>query len=136
MITMSQIGLLSNLELWLGIIVACLPTMAPFARAHLQPSLSKLVRTLYGSSSPSTAERTPREQLRTFGSSGPALRGNTNYTELSERSTYADQDNEELVPVANKTPKVYTPDFESSNTQTAPSRDRIYVQKQFQTFDV
>ncbi|KUJ07706.1 uncharacterized protein LY89DRAFT_765652 [Mollisia scopiformis] len=89
MIATARIGLLSNLELWLGIIVTCLPTMAPFFRTNLLPGLSKLSRKLYGSSAPSSKEETPRVQLRTFGGSGPPVsKDNKNYTELLRVQQY------------------------------------------------
>ncbi|KAK8062547.1 hypothetical protein PG997_014644 [Apiospora hydei] len=44
MIAIARVGLLSNVELWLGIIVACLPTMAPFFREYIQPGLSTLLQ--------------------------------------------------------------------------------------------
>ncbi|KAH9987074.1 hypothetical protein F4779DRAFT_638860 [Xylariaceae sp. FL0662B] len=132
MLSIAKVGLLSDLELWLGIIVACLPTMAPFVRTHVQPGLSKLSRKFYGSSGPSTKEGTPRMQLRTFGGSGvPGSKGHNNYTELSETSTYAA---DELRLVANETSELHT-DCESNNMNTAPRSEGIYVQKQFQTFD-
>ncbi len=136
MLAIAKIGLLSNLELWLGIIVACLPTMAPFVRTYVQPGLSKLSRKIYGSSGLSTTERTPRVQLRTFGGPGaPGSTGHNNYTELSETSTYPVQDCDKLHLVANKIPKLRT-DCESSNANTAPGSDGIYVQRQFQTLHV
>jgi hypothetical protein len=136
LIASARIGLLSNVELWLGIIVACLPTMAPFFRIHLLPSLSKLSRKLYGSSGPSSKEETPRVQLRTFGGSGPpGSKVNKNYTELSGISISADEDYDKLHLVPSIGPKVYT-DCKSSNTEVARSSDGIHVQKKFQILDV
>lgn len=72
MIAIARVGVLSNLELWIGIIVACLPTMKPFVRVYLRPSLSKLSQKLYGSPTVSTKDENPQLQLRNFGGSGPS----------------------------------------------------------------
>lgn len=136
MIATARIGLLSNLELWLGIIVACLPTMAPVFRAYVQPGFSKLSHKLYGSSGQSTKEGTPRVQLKTFGGSGPTKsKSHSDYTELSERSTFTDQGSDQLHLVANGIFKLHT-ECEFVNTQPVPNNDGIHVQKQFQTLHV
>lgn len=72
MIAIARVGVLSNLELWIGIIVACLPTTKPFVRVYLRPSLSKLPQKLYGSPTVSTKDENPQLQLRNFGGSGPS----------------------------------------------------------------
>ncbi|KAH8161364.1 hypothetical protein CIB48_g6888 [Xylaria polymorpha] len=91
LLAVANIGLLSNLELWLGIIVACIPTSAPFIRTYVEPNLQTLSRKLYGSASSSSkaSKGPPLPALRTFGSSGvngPKL--GSNYTELSESVTW------------------------------------------------
>lgn len=138
LIATAKIGILSNLELWLGIIVACLPTMRPFIRAHVSPSLSKLSQKLYGSSNLSTKEGTVEVQLRTFGGSGPpSSKNRSNYTEISEVEVPSKQinaDKQHLVPPSEMS-KVQT-DREFSNTKRATGSGGIYVQKQFATYDV
>jgi hypothetical protein len=37
-----SIGLISFLELWLGIIVACIPTLAPLLKTYVKPMVSKI----------------------------------------------------------------------------------------------
>ncbi|GAW18080.1 hypothetical protein ANO14919_075510 [Xylariales sp. No.14919] len=109
LLAIARVGLLSNLELWLGIIVACLPTMAPFVREYIQPRLSTLSRRLYGSAGPSIREGPPIVQLGTFGrSSATGPKSHNNYSELSESfidpAGYCDE--ERLV--TNKTRKIHT----------------------------
>lgn len=105
----ANLGLLSAVELWLGIIVACMPTMAPFVRRYVQPGLSKLSQKLRGNSCQSTKQVNPRLQLRTFGGSGPPnSKKHNNYTELSDTSTFAAQSSDELRLVANDTHKLRT----------------------------
>ncbi|KAI0593476.1 hypothetical protein F4775DRAFT_577880 [Biscogniauxia sp. FL1348] len=136
MLAIAKVGLLTDFELWLGIIVACLPTLAPFVRAHVQPSLAKISLKIYGISGPSTKEETPRVQLRTFGGSGSSgSKSRNNYTELYETSACGTPYCDELRLVANDTHQLHT-DCESSNMDTAPSHGGIYVQKQFQMLDV
>jgi hypothetical protein len=45
----TDIALISLLELWLGIIVACIPTLAPLAKTYIKPAVSKLRSLSYGS---------------------------------------------------------------------------------------
>ncbi|KAI9667971.1 MAG: hypothetical protein M1821_000791 [Bathelium mastoideum] len=135
MLASAKIGLLSNLELWLGIIVSCLPTMAPFAREYVRPGLSKLSSKLYGSTTPSTEERTPRMQLKTFGGSGGRGSKGKNYTESSNPSLDGNHDSDEMHLMANRRANIQT-HCEFSETSPVPSRNGIYVQKQFQALDV
>ena len=62
-----NMALVALLEVWCGIIVACMPTLAPFYSKHLAPLISKLL-TL-------SAKHTSKVQMekahRTIGSSGP-----------------------------------------------------------------
>lgn len=39
---LATIGLISGLELWLGIIVACMPTIPPVIQAYVQPAFHRL----------------------------------------------------------------------------------------------
>ncbi|KAI5926905.1 hypothetical protein F4810DRAFT_651396 [Camillea tinctor] len=121
MLAIAKIGLLSDLELWLGIIVACLPTLAPFFRTYVQPGLLNLSRKLYGRLGLSTKEGTPRVQLKTVGGSGgSSCKCHNNYTEVSETSTCIAPYCDEIRLVANETPKLHT-DCEFNNMNTAPS---------------
>ena len=40
--TLATIGLISGLELWLGIAVACMPTIAPLMQAYVRPAFQRL----------------------------------------------------------------------------------------------
>lgn len=135
MLSMARIGLLSNMELWLGIIVACIPTMAPFARTYIQPSLSKVFSKIYGSSSGPSKEGTPRVQLKTFGGSGGSGNNRSNYTELDEPSANLARDHDEMQLIGNGTSQVRTEIRHGSSPLEAPTKDGIHVQKQFQTYD-
>lgn len=44
------ISLISNFELWLGIIAACIPTLAPLMKSYVRPALSKIKGLSSGSS--------------------------------------------------------------------------------------
>lgn len=139
MLSTAHIGLLSNVELWLGIIVACLPTMAPFLRTYVQPGLSKISQKLYGSFAPSTKEGTPRVQLKTIGGSrnpgSKSFKGFQDYSEPSAALTDGPKDSEELHLVAHNAYQLQT-DCEVGNANSAPGHNGIYVQRQFQTLDV
>lgn len=37
-----DIGLISLLELWLGVIAACIPTLGPLLKSYVKPALTKL----------------------------------------------------------------------------------------------
>ncbi|ORY67016.1 uncharacterized protein BCR38DRAFT_407036 [Pseudomassariella vexata] len=41
--TLANIGLISMLELWLGIICACIPTLTPLLKTYVNPALKKIV---------------------------------------------------------------------------------------------
>lgn len=38
------VGLISFMELWLGVIVACIPTLAPLAKRYIRPTVSKITQ--------------------------------------------------------------------------------------------
>ena len=58
---LGKIGLVTHLEIWLGIIVACLPTLAPLYSRYLSPVLSRASRK-------SSERRQLKEAKRTIGS--------------------------------------------------------------------
>lgn len=85
-----QVGLVSLLELWVGILAACLPTVAPLFLKYFGPIVSK-----FRSSSNKYKPRLPNEGVNTIGS-GPKnrFRGYLNtldtdtYVELGEGSHF------------------------------------------------
>jgi hypothetical protein len=40
--TFTDIGLISCLELWLGVIVNCMPTLGPLIKAYIKPAVDKI----------------------------------------------------------------------------------------------
>lgn len=135
MLAMAEIGLLSNLEIWLGIIVACMPTLAPVLRTYVQPSLIRLSQKLYGSSAPSKDEQTPRMPLRTYGgSAAPAFyaHGHQNQPGFTDKHSYSGNDSGELGLVWDSTSFVQT-NCASGGTNVPYHHGGIHVQKQFQT---
>lgn len=62
---LGNIGLVTHLEVWIGITVACLPTLAPFYAVYLAPMISKLSNT----SAKHTSKRKLKEAQHTIGSS-------------------------------------------------------------------
>ena len=74
------IGLVSFLELWLGIIVVCLPTLAPLFAKYIKPVLSKITKP-----SRRPGQRQLREAQNTIG--GSTKRGlRKNYGKLDKDS--------------------------------------------------
>ncbi|TGO89838.1 hypothetical protein BPOR_0091g00040 [Botrytis porri] len=120
MIAIAKIRVLSNLELWIGIVVACLPTMKPFV------DLSKLSHKLHGSSAVSTKDESPQLQLRTFGGFGPSRpKNHSNYTERSEAPSVQTITNElHLVPFEASD---FDANCELSNTRTVSDSQGIFV---------
>lgn len=140
MLAMAEIGLLSNLELWIGIIVACMPTLAPVLRTYVQPSLVRISRKLYGSwsTSPSQDDKTPRSPLRTIGGSGAPhsfVKNHKNYSQVSETFNYAGNESEELGLVRNQMSHLQT-NCASGDSNVPQHHGGIYVQKQFHMVDV
>ncbi|KAI0887875.1 uncharacterized protein GGS22DRAFT_185256 [Annulohypoxylon maeteangense] len=136
MLGFARVGLLSDVEIWLGIIVACIPTLAPFFKKFIQPPLSKLFKKLHGSSSPSTKEGIRRGRPRTWGdSSGPSPKNQSNNSEFSKISTHPTSHGDEMRSIiSNETPE-FRAHCKFHNTNTAPESGGIYVQKEFHIFN-
>lgn len=133
---MYRIGLLSNLELWFGIIAACMPTIAPFFRTYVQPGMSKIFTRIYGSSNgPSEGGSHPRVPLKTFGSSGTSgNRGNhSQYTELGDPAHDPAHDHDELRLVENGS--YLRTEVGHDMAERTHSKNGIHVHKQFQTYE-
>lgn len=64
---LGNIGLVAHLEVWLGMIIACLPTLPPLYSKYLSPVLSRIT----GLSGKSTEPRQLKEAQRSIGSSEP-----------------------------------------------------------------
>ncbi|KAI8632789.1 hypothetical protein F5Y19DRAFT_471960 [Xylariaceae sp. FL1651] len=65
--TLCQVGLISSLEVWLGIMAACIPTLGPLFNAYVKPILSKLGVVKTAPSSSDTGSKS--ERLETVGGS-------------------------------------------------------------------
>ena len=63
--SLGDIALLSLLEVWLGITIACLPTITPFLSKYVKPILSKIS----GGTGKQSVQRQLREATHTIGSS-------------------------------------------------------------------
>ncbi|KAM7206084.1 Cytochrome P450 [Naviculisporaceae sp. PSN 640] len=111
MIALADVGVLSGMEVWLGFIVACVPTAAPFFKTYVSPALSKASESLfgsYGSSKPSSQSH----HVNTIGGSGPAGGSGRNksgkgrwlgssYTEISlDYTTYGERPSQDIPLVA------------------------------------
>lgn len=79
-----KISLVSLLELWLGIIVACLPTLAPLLGKYIKPILSKLT----GSSDRPAHGRLREAQNTIGGGTGGVNSGFRKKSRRSDRDSY------------------------------------------------
>lgn len=79
--TLCKVGEIAELELYLGIIAVCIPTLGPLFNAHMKPLLSKI-----GLSTTGAPKSGPNNMyLRTWGSSGTKNKRSQNkYSELNE----------------------------------------------------
>ncbi|KAI1362620.1 hypothetical protein F5Y08DRAFT_269084 [Xylaria arbuscula] len=90
--SLCKVGEIAELELYLGIIAVCIPTLGPLFNAQVKPLLSKM-----GLSTAGTKKSTPNNMyLRTWGSSGTKNKKSQNkYSELDEsRDNIADKDDD------------------------------------------
>lgn len=81
--SLQTIGLISGLELWLGIIVACMPTIAPVLQTYVRPTFQRLTSYYHSRRSWSKEERgsshkpvsSEEIQLKDSSGSGGSFRG-------------------------------------------------------------
>ncbi|KAL0941908.1 uncharacterized protein CTRU02_204671 [Colletotrichum truncatum] len=122
-----DIGLISLLELWIGIVIACLPTLGPLLKTYVKPAVSKIGSKL---SNPSTDRG--QIHLRNMSSSNPSGRHPRRaYDKLGEPISYVDlergkEDDSEQVVI---TRCQYSP----GNEAPRGSRPVIYVQQDITT---
>ncbi len=76
------LALTTTLEMWLCIIIACIPTLGPIGKVYIGPAFSKMASRFSGGSTPKTKGRS----IITFGRLGG--RGRKNYTTM----TYGSQE--------------------------------------------
>lgn len=73
MLALADTGLMSCFEVWLGLIAACMPTMAPFFVQYVKPAYSKLASMVSGNASSGRSAGLADHdgvRLQTFGGSG------------------------------------------------------------------
>ena len=76
---LGNIGLVTHLEIWLGIIIACLPTLAPLFSKYLAPVVSKA-----RGSKRSTARQQLKEAQNTIGGGSRGYSDKRNWQRLDK----------------------------------------------------
>ncbi|GKT46423.1 uncharacterized protein ColSpa_06604 [Colletotrichum spaethianum] len=111
-----DIGLISLLELWIGIIIACLPTLGPLFKTYVKPAVSKLTN-------PSTERGAVH--LKEISTSGHSSRQPRRiYDKLGDSGSYMDLERAELVKEGAVTTRCqFSPEFEAPRA----NRPVIYV---------
>ncbi|KAK0660782.1 hypothetical protein QBC41DRAFT_261546 [Cercophora samala] len=132
-LALADVGLLSFIELWLGIIVACVPTTAPVFRTYVKPTLFKALSKFCGYS-----RKTVSNPIETIGGSGKAsggrsghnFRSNRDYAELSIASTFDNRRSSDisLVPPSGAKTRTYCG---PGGGVADPTLEGVYVQQQF-----
>ena len=77
------IGLVTLLEVWIGIIVACLPTLTPLLAKYWSPLRSRFARKV-------TAKKQLREAQHTIGSDGSRIFNKKNFNRLDKDASLLD----------------------------------------------
>jgi hypothetical protein len=57
----TEIGLISCLELWLGVIVNCMPTLGPLFQTYVKPAVDKITAKSWGSGASQYIQRRGQE---------------------------------------------------------------------------
>lgn len=91
------LGLIGFLELWLGIIVACIPTLAPLFNHYVKPKISRVT----GNSSTGDRIDANRRDVRTIGASSASRNRNRVYSQLEEDGSFNNSDELKLVREGN-----------------------------------
>ncbi|KAF6811047.1 integral membrane protein [Colletotrichum sojae] len=133
-----DIGLISLLELWIGVAIACLPTLGPLLKTYVKPAVSKIGSKL---TNPST-DRGAKIHLQNMSGSHQGSRLNTRrtYDKLGDTTvSYADVDLERGGPgkpvAVDAGPHAVTTRCQYEPGAEAPrdSRPVIYVQQDITT---
>ncbi|KAI0972071.1 hypothetical protein F4678DRAFT_472101 [Xylaria arbuscula] len=80
--SLCDVGKIAALELWLGVIAVCIPTLGPLFNAYLKPLFTKL-----GLTNVATKPNPSNHYLKTFGSSGTNKRSRK-YSELNDSADH------------------------------------------------
>jgi hypothetical protein len=67
---LANIGLAALLEVWLGIIVACVPVLAPLFKKYLKPMVTRLTKNTRGTAGSSMNKQSRGGPQHTIGGSG------------------------------------------------------------------
>jgi hypothetical protein len=119
-----DIGLVSQLELWLGLIVVCMPTLAPLMKAYVKPAIT------WAKSAPSSYRR-GEDSLKLKDVSGERPQPRSYYnieTGLDDADDYIMHDHRDK---AIKTECAYDPTGDTMDG--TPERDRIRVRKDIES---
>ena len=81
---LGYVGITSFLELWLGFLVACIPTLAPLAKRYISPVLSKY----YGRSKHNPGGIQLREAQNTIGGGSKPKGARRHYGKLEEGTSH------------------------------------------------
>ena len=104
---LNKIAMVTLLEVWLGITVACLPTITPLFSRYLRPLLSRIA----GSSGKRAAQRQLKEAKHTIGSSEPRISSRKNFHRLNKDSLLELEEGQNLSSAAATTgPQSIPPD--------------------------
>jgi hypothetical protein len=131
---LTDIGLLSHLELWLGIIVACMPTLAPLLNRYIKPAISKVSGKVRSGDQVHMQNRP-----RTFGSAERQGQRQTKKPYTYSNTGDDETDEEQLhitppAPVAVTTECAYQPKTDSSQ-ELKNDHHAIYIQQAWETHD-
>lgn len=113
-----DIGLISLLELWLGIIAACIPTLGPLLKTYVKPVITRLTELSDGNNI--------RLQSATAGSkadSRSTLYTKKQYSQIEEESSKSFHTNGAEIPTVTTNIK-----FEPGKKAVTETRGVIYVQ--------
>ncbi|KAI0380262.1 integral membrane protein [Hypomontagnella monticulosa] len=117
-------AVLSLCELWLGIIVACIPTLAPLLNAYIKPALGRLTSSLTGGS---RREHDSEAKSVSLGTVNNSRRGGA-YSELEDGSQERIFESNPTPGMAITTECVYEPP--SRALFSGPNNSGIHVQQE------
>ncbi len=159
-VAVAEQGILSFLELWIGVIVACMPTVAPIFVAYVFPFVNKISSKMSGTSTSNSSNSNFRpwrlgiggtdRAAYTIGGSGPdgrlkrkvyseidgttlTLSTSRGDEEQGDSAAHRAEASGELRLVDPRDNARLRTDCATAPDGTPPSRDGIYVQQQFHT---
>jgi hypothetical protein len=124
---LADIALISLLELWLGIIVACIPTLAPILKKYGKPALQKMSK--YKLSGASSDSHPGVVAMGTFGNM-KTKSSRDMYTELDSSQDAIRQQHDVEDQVSTPRPAAMTTTdcaYEPEKTYPAPNHRAIHI---------